>query len=194
MLVDSLIYVSIQKGSENTMMELDVQAAKKGDKDAFIRLIKQIEHNLFQTAKTILKHDEDTADALQETILKAYQSIHKLKHVEYFKTWIFRILINECNTMIARRSKIVSVDCIGEQVSTSAQNQEIEIRDAIDKLPAKQRMVIILHYFQDMTMKQVADTLNLSESAVKKRLQQAKLELLHQFSGNEKEKIQYESI
>lgn len=160
----------------------------------FIRLIKQIEHNLFQTAKTILKHDKDTADALQETILEAYQSIHKLKHVKYFKTWIFRILINECNTLIAKRSKTISVDYINKQVSTLSHNQQIEIQDAIDKLPTKQRMVIILHYFQDMTLKQVADTLNLSESAVKKRLQQAKVELLHQFNGNEKEKMHYESI
>ncbi|SFK15922.1 MULTISPECIES: sigma-70 family RNA polymerase sigma factor [unclassified Bacillus (in: firmicutes)] len=176
------------------IIEQDVLAAKSGDKEAFIRLIKSIEHSLFQTAKTILKHDEDTADALQETILKAYQSINKLKHVKYFKTWIFRILINECNTMIAKRSKTVPMEYIEKPVSISHHDQQIEMQDAIEKLPMKQRMVIVLHYFQDMTLKQVADTLDLSESAVKKRLQQAKVELLHQFNVNEKEKMQYESI
>ncbi|MCP1307418.1 hypothetical protein NI000_09170 [Paenibacillus tyrfis] len=52
-------------------------------------------------AKSILDKDENAADALQETILKAYQSIHALREPKFFKTWIFRILINQCNTILA---------------------------------------------------------------------------------------------
>lgn len=77
--------------------------AKAGDPEAFIQLIQEIELPLYRTARSIVNKDEDCADALQETMLKAFKSIHTLKEPAFFKTWIFRILINECNTMVKKK-------------------------------------------------------------------------------------------
>ena len=81
-----------------------VNQAIQGDREAFIRLIRDIENSLYNTAKSMLRKEEDVADAIQETILNAYKSVHTLREPRYFKTWLFRILINECNTMLSRRS------------------------------------------------------------------------------------------
>ncbi|WP_025691261.1 sigma factor [Paenibacillus zanthoxyli] len=78
-------------------MEQEVKLAKQGDREAFIRLTRQIENGLYNTARAMVKKDEDIADALQETILKAYKSLDTLREPGFFKTWVYRILINECN-------------------------------------------------------------------------------------------------
>ncbi|TYR78822.1 sigma-70 family RNA polymerase sigma factor [Priestia megaterium] len=173
----------------------EVQAAKNGDKEAFIRLIRLVEQPLFQTAKAIVRNDEDTADTLQETILKAYKSIHQLRESTYFKTWIFRILINECNTILSKRSRVILTDDgVSFTEPVSDEYEGVYLREALNRINSKQRIVIILHYFQDMTLKQIAETLSLSESAVKKWLKQAKLELFKQLKSSERGLNNYEPI
>ena len=78
-------------------MEELIEQAKKGDKNAFSQLIKNIENDLYWIAKTRIKNDDDIGDVLQETIYKCYKNIKKLRENSYFKTWIVNILINECN-------------------------------------------------------------------------------------------------
>ena len=71
--------------------------AKSGDKSAFTELMLQMKDELYKVAKIRLKNDDDVFDVIQDTMLSAYKSLKKLKHNEYFKTWIIKILINECN-------------------------------------------------------------------------------------------------
>jgi len=83
----------------------EVKKAKKGNKDSFINLINYCEASLYRISSAILKKDEECVDAIQEAILKAYYSIHKLKEPSYFKTWITRILINECYKILNNKKK-----------------------------------------------------------------------------------------
>ena len=75
---------------------INVKLAKSGDKAAFSELIDCHRQTLYRVAKGILKSDFDVADAIQEAIISAYKNIGSLKNEDYFKTWIIRILINEC--------------------------------------------------------------------------------------------------
>ncbi|MGM1046337.1 MAG: sigma factor [Bacillota bacterium] len=88
--------------------EFEVERAKEGNHEAFINLIKPLELQMYNIAKAIVRQDEDCADAMQEAILKAYKSIANLRNPSFFKTWLFRILINECNTILRKRSNVVS--------------------------------------------------------------------------------------
>ncbi|UOK63955.1 sigma-70 family RNA polymerase sigma factor [Paenibacillus sp. OVF10] len=161
-----------------------VNQAIQGDREAFIRLIRDIENSLYNTAKSMLRKEEDVADAIQETILNAYKSVHTLREPRYFKTWLFRILINECNTMLSRRSLSTAyAEVPSEKREHSSPYDEVDMREAVDRLEDSKRIVVVLHYFEDLSLRQVADALNISESAVKMRLTRARQELYQKFKN-----------
>ena len=74
-----------------------VKRSISGDADAFLELMEKNSLAMYKVARGILDNDEDAADAMQDTILTCFEKIHTLKNPEYFKTWMIRILINECN-------------------------------------------------------------------------------------------------
>lgn len=161
-----------------------VQQARDGDKDAFIQLCRQIEPEMYGMARSILGRDEDCADAMQEATLKAYRSIHGLRQPEFFKTWMLRILINECHKLQRKRTNQVEAgDTLSalECHSSGAEYEKIELREAVERLDTSLQTVISLHYFQDMSIKQIANLLNISETAVKSRLYRARKNLLNEF-------------
>ena len=80
----------------------DLILAKKGDKEAFSRVIQNVKVKLYKTAMAILKNDDDSCDAIQETLISAYKNINRLEHTEFFETWIIRILINKCYDVIKK--------------------------------------------------------------------------------------------
>ena len=83
-------------------MENLVKKAKAGDSGAFAQLIRMNTQSMYKVAWAYLKNDEDVADAIQETILKCYEKLSTLKKDSYFKTWMIRILINNCNDSAQR--------------------------------------------------------------------------------------------
>lgn len=80
-------------------MEELIDKTINGDSNAYLTLINLILSDLYKIARTRLNNVEDVNDAIGETILKSYKHLHKLKHKKYFKTWIIKILINECNNI-----------------------------------------------------------------------------------------------
>ena len=84
------------------MTELLIRKAKKGDADAFCRLMELETQNMYKIARAYLKNDEDAADAISDTILTCFEKLHTLQNNRYFKTWLIRILINKCKDIINR--------------------------------------------------------------------------------------------
>ncbi|AWP30001.1 sigma-70 family RNA polymerase sigma factor [Paenibacillus glucanolyticus] len=156
----------------------EIKLAKNGNHEAFINLIKPLELQMYSIAKAILRHDEDCADAMQEAILKAYKSLPSLRQPSFFKTWLFRILINECNTIIRRRSSMIPLLNLDEaQYDTPNPEVRIDLREAVYRLEEVSRTIIILHYFRDLPLRQIAEMLDLNEGAVKTRLHRARVTL-----------------
>ena len=85
-------------------MKILVKQAQHGDPEAFIQLMEQNRQSLVRVAKGFFRNEEDVADAVSDTILDAWEHIRELKRPEYFKTWLIRILINNCN-QICRHNK-----------------------------------------------------------------------------------------
>ncbi|MBD0381913.1 RNA polymerase sigma factor [Paenibacillus sedimenti] len=168
-----------------------VAKATAGDSDAFIKLVKQLESSLYYMAKSILYKDEDVADALQETILKAYKALPSLREPKFFKTWMFRILINECNNIIAHRSGTVVYAELPPVASRSDDYEKVDLREAVDRLDEPHRIAVILHYFEDLPLRQVAQVLEISESAVKMRLFRAREALQKTLANIHEGKLSY---
>ena len=88
------------------MNEFLIQKAKKGDKDAFCRLMDEQVQSMYKVACAYLKNDEDVADAIQDTILSCYENLKSLKQNKYFKTCMIRILINKCKDILKRKNLV----------------------------------------------------------------------------------------
>lgn len=158
--------------------ELDIKKAQKGDHEAFTRLFRQLEPQLYRLAKTILLKDEDCADALQETTLKVYKGLANLKQPKFFKTWVIRILINECNQLLRMRERTIAVAEIPEEPVDSYVHFEdsgnVDLQSFINQLDESLRLAIVLFYYDDLSIKQIADVLDISEGAVRARLHRAR--------------------
>lgn len=72
--------------------------------EVFEKLVISQKNKLYKTGMAILKNDEDTCDAIQETLISAYKNFENLNNIEYFNTWITRILINKCRDIIRKNS------------------------------------------------------------------------------------------
>lgn len=162
--------------------------AKQGDKEAFVHLIQENKMSLYRVAKGILQNEADIEDVIQITILKAYENIRKLKVSEYFKTWITRILINECTTVLRGRKKVVPMENnINDLATTEDTYTNVDLYHAVHSLREKLRIVTILFYYEDLSTKEIANVLALPEGTVRSRLSKARLKLQKKLNIQEKE-------
>lgn len=152
------------------------------------QLILSSERQLYATAKTILADDQDCADAIQESIVKAFSKMHTLKKDQYAKTWLIRILINECYN-IARRDELSEhlVECYAENMVNREERRDYsELYRAVNELKEDLRIPVMLYYMEEFSVREIAQILNISEGAVQKRLARAR--------GKLKKMIQLEEI
>ena len=154
-----------------------VKRAKCGDAEAFIALIEACKMTLQRVALGYLKNEEDAADAIQDTILDAYEHIRGLKKEGYFKTWLVRILINHCTkTYRSSQHKAPFADSM-EQESHNMGNADVEFRALLSILPDDSRTIFQLYYGELFTTREIAEILNMKESTVKSRLHRGKEQL-----------------
>ena len=146
-------------------------------------LILNSERQLYSTAKTILINDQDCADAIQETIVKAFSKIGTLRNDKYAKTWLIRILINECYTLLRKSSKLVSLEGMSEmtEIETDQRTDYSDLYRAVNSL----KEAVILYYIEDFNIKEMAQILEITEGAVQKRLARARGKLKRNLQESE---------
>lgn len=129
---------------------------------------------LYHVAKTLLQSDADCADAIQETIVKAFTKLYTLRQDSYAKTWLVRILINECYTILRRQKRTVSLEEYTCQETVKEQEDYSDLYEALGRLPADIRICIVLYYLEGYSVRETAELLEITESAVKNRLSRAR--------------------
>lgn len=166
-------------------IQQNVQQAQSGDHQSFLLLMKHMEARLYRIASSIVKNKDDIIDAMQETIIKAYESLTTLREAAFFETWMIRILINECNGILLKRKRVIPFAEIRSSSTSSPTYEAIDVRQLVDQLEEDKRQLIILHYFQDIPLKQVADIMNISEGTAKTRLHRTRKLLARWLEDNE---------
>lgn len=188
--LNRLIIERQQKGTNILDINILVKKAKKGNDEAFAELMDTCKEQLYRIAYSYLKSETDALEALQETTFRAYKSIKKLRRPEYFKTWLIRILINYCNDEIKRSRKYIAMEEHHmSQVGDGDINDSLEFMDiipAIYGLKKDYQEVIILRYFEDLKINEIAYIKDIPEGTVKTRINRALRELKSLLEGGQK--------
>lgn len=156
--------------------------AASGEQKAFDELYAATVETAYYTATLVLTSQEDIADALQISYMKAFAHIGELEHPESFEKWLKKIVINECRNYLRDNGKhIFSTVYIGgsyDGVEGSdltvdiAGNEELRrtLDEILSSLPEKQRVCVNLFYFEKYSVAEIAALLGISEGTVKSRL------------------------
>ncbi len=183
-----------------------VNLAKAGDVQAFEKLVKQYDRQVFRIAQHITQNREDAEDVVQDAFLKAYEKLNQFQGNSKFYTWLVRIAVNESLMRLRKRrtGRLVSID---EDVETEDGSMPRELADwgpspeqqygqselaeilkkTVNGLPPGFRVVFVLRDVEGLSTEETAETLGLSVPAVKSRLLRARLQLrerLNRYFGN----------
>jgi len=154
--------------------------AQQGDRAAFADLAVAIGDRLHAVAHRMLRDAGLAEDASQQTLLKAWQELPRLREPERFEAWTYRLLVNVCHAEWRRRKRSIAalrdLDSVPEPISQDEMAIVID-RDQLERgysrLSMDHRAVVVLHYYLDMPVAQIAETLGVGEGTVKSRLYHA---------------------
>lgn len=166
---------------EGVNMNTLVKKAKRGDVDAFSQLVVQLSSDMYKVARGILNNNEDIADAVQNTILICFEKMGELKQPRFFKTWMTRILINECNKIIRKNNRQCLLEEFPEIPGKDTSMEYVEFQQLIEALDEKYRLVLILYYAEGFKVSEIARLLDLNEGTVKTRLYRGRESLAREY-------------
>lgn len=153
------------------------------NRNQFTAQVLEAEKSLYHIAKSMLRNDEDCADAMQNAILHAFENLHTLRNEKFFKTWLTRILINECNHMIRSRKEQIPYEDYFETREDVQQEDNSEVFEAVMALADNYRIPFVLFYVEEFSIKEICQILKLSQSTVKTRLYRARKLLKEKLVG-----------
>lgn len=169
-----------------------VKRVLAGEKELYEILLRRNNQTLYRVIRGYLKTEEEVKDTMQNTYLKAFEKLHQFNHEARFSTWLIRIGINEALTVLKKHKKYTSSydETDGRSNSNLAElpdhdrlNPEGEmirketrqvLEDSISQLEPKYRVVYIMREIEGLTMKEISDCLDISNSNAKVRLHRAR--------------------
>lgn len=168
-------------------MELLVKKAKSGDAEAFIALMEENKQSMYKVARGFLREREDVADAMAETVLTCYEKIALLRENAYFKTWMIRILINNCKDILRSRNRQVCMEEDREAGGETVYADESGFRELIEPLGEQDRSIFTLYYVYGMKAREIASCMEMKESTVLSRLKRGREALREEWGESRKE-------
>lgn len=175
-------------------VEVLVRRMQAGDMDAFDQIFGLYQSRLLRTAWLISGNHADSEDIVQETFVKCYCNCGKLKNPAVFSTWLYQILTRTAWRYGKKRGKEMPVEQFfdedlgqGQEDSPLEQMLRREIREelyqSILKLDQKQRTVVILYYFNELSTREISQVVGCFEGTVKSRLYAARKALEKSLNG-----------
>ena len=146
-------------------------------KEEFIEEVRASEEMLYHTALSVLRNEADTADAVQEALLKAYENLPSLREDRYFRSWLVRILLNECYRIQRHQKKIVAYEEYMDQEEAEQAASYSELYQAILLLSREQRVAVTLFYIDGFSIEEISMIIGTGKSTVKTRLYRARARL-----------------
>lgn len=152
----------------------------------FTQKLLESELMLYRIACALLRSETDRQDAMQETALKAWKNRASLREEQYFRTWISRIMVNECHNLHRKNSRYVPMEELPDRPAPDSGEQETRLM--LESLPEKQRIPLVLHYLEGFSLEEIAQVQHISLALVKYRMHQARKALRVEWNGKEESK------
>ena len=170
-----------------------VELSAGGDINAFETLIQTHQKKVYNIALRMTKNHEDAQELAQDTLVRAFTAIKKFRGEASFSTWLYRIAMNVCTDFLRKKNKAVVISmeqgAVGsenehpiqlpeegpgpEEQSEKRQLKQL-IRSAMDSLSVEHRQVLVLRDLMDLSYKDIADSLDVSEGTIKSRINRAR--------------------
>ena len=156
-----------------------VEQAQRGDREAFTRLAFELSDRLFAVAHRILRDFDSAGDALQVTLLRIWRDLPSLRDPDHVEAWAYRVLVRVCHDELRKLRRqapalhLLAVDGAEEDHAISIADRE-QLDRAFRTLTAEQRAAIVLQYYRDLTLSEIAEVLQVPVGTVRSRLHYAK--------------------
>lgn len=162
-----------------------VARALQGEYEAFNDIVNQYSSLMLRTANMIVGDRDIAEDVVQDALIQVWHHLPELRDAGALRSWLMRIVVNQCISFkrrVARSTAFIRQSQADQETDILAQmadnhkgrvERDWDLAQAIKNLPAKQRMVIVLHYYNGMTLPEMTRALSTSENTLKKRIQAA---------------------
>lgn len=161
-----------------------ISKVQKGDEEAFNQLFQELYQTVYYTAYRICKSDDEAKEITQQTFIQVHKSIKNLQEIKTFDVWLHRIVVNKCYNLFAKHKDMVIDPNTSAMMKTEKEyrsyllptettrhNSDVEVLNHfIDELPEKYRILLVLSYFHEHSLEEVALILDLPIGTVKSRL------------------------
>lgn len=166
-----------------------MKKAQKGDEQAFIQLFQTYEEEIYRMAFIYLKNANDALDVVQETAYKSFKTLPKLKEPRYFKTWLIRIAINHFIDLLRQRKKVVQLFPNYEETLFVEEEENvsltISLQELLNLLKEDEKSVVMLRFYQDYTLQEIADVLDIPVGTAKTILYRSLRKLRKKWKGGD---------
>ena len=177
-----------------------VRRVQAGNNDAFEELVRRYERKVYNITYRLMGNEQDASEALQDAFLRAYRFINRFQFKSSFFTWLYRIATNVSLSKLRKRDKVdmVSIDeplneagdlpfeipdhKFGPEQLMKQRELGQALQEAVDKLPADYKSVVVLRDLEGLSNEEVSKVLSLSVAAVKSRLHRGRLVLRDQLA------------
>lgn len=169
-----------------------IQRIQQGDENAFEELYRRYERKVYYTAFSMMRTEADAHDIVQATFLQVHTSIQNLRNPDYFLLWLNRITCHKCKDLFRKQNRVLNIDVEQEHVKNAYIDDHLDynpekhmkfesdkevIHHFIQELPYLQREVIVLYYFQNLSIQEIAQVLQEPVGTIKSRLFLARKQL-----------------
>lgn len=151
-----------------------------GTSQELVLYIENNQERFYRLAYTYVKNREDALDIVHDAIVKALQSYDTLRNPAYAQTWFYKILINESLSFLRKNRRLISLEELSDAPLVHAEappemikDEYIDLYAALDKLPPDMKTIVVLRFFEDMPLGEVAEITSVNLNTVKSRLYRA---------------------
>ncbi len=175
----------VEEKTEQNEQRLLVTRVLQGNQEAFGDIVDQYSALMLRTASMIVGDHDIAQDVVQDALIQAWHHLPDLREAGALRPWLMRIVVNQCISFkrrLARTTAFMRQALSEQEIDLVAQvaddhkgrmERDWDLARAIEALPAKQRVVVVLHYYNGMTLPEMSQALQISENTLKKRIQAA---------------------
>jgi RNA polymerase sigma factor (sigma-70 family) len=162
----------------NSTQRALVEAAKHGDQDAFATIATDAADRLYAVAFRILRDPELARDAAQQALLNAWRDLRTLRDPDRLDPWLYRLVVRACYAEARQRRRTIGLANLaiirsGHEQPIAQVDDHDQLERGFRRLSPEQRTVVVLHFYLDLSLTEVAGSMGIPEGTVRSRLHYA---------------------